>query len=71
MIARLGGYDREVGWSIVTRATLLWSDAELWAEYHDDALCPGVAEVDLDGDGRDEFAITEVSHLRAMALTIY
>lgn len=45
------------GWSIVTRVDLLTTDQALWAEHREPSSCPGIAQVDLDGDGSDEFVV--------------
>ena len=38
-------------WSILKTSNLIDDDKQLWRQYHK-AVCPGLAEVDLDGSGK-------------------
>lgn len=48
------------GWTIVSRSSLLSSDRDLWNSAHPPGACPGLLELDLDGDGSTEFVVTAI-----------
>ena len=60
LIAELGpSLEVAGGWQVVRAGDLGANDRDLWKQ-HGAGLCPGVAAVDLDGDGRRSFAVALV-----------
>ncbi|ESQ87690.1 hypothetical protein ABAC460_18630 [Asticcacaulis sp. AC460] len=48
------------GWHVITNADLYADDAALWKEHRGNA-CPGLARVDLQGEGRTSYGLVILS----------